>query len=473
MPSSKNYATSTPQRRNRSEAESSMEESTPKKLNQCASPGDMSVDADKARELASGASGDPPVWAQEMLKKFTDSVDELRRTLDRKMDSIDETVIKIYSELAEMNDSLDFATNQAVEATEKANRAEQKSSKLEKDINSLNLKFERLATENERLREQVLNQEMYSRRNNIIIRGLREPLHEQSVFPAVHELMWKMGHADPASVPIAKAHRLGPKPRVAWQQPRDIIVRFTHVADRDEMFQHRKSLKNIHGGRISLSEDLPTETQEKRDYLLPILKEAQKKQEFKDTMLVRDKLIVKGKTYTMKTVNSLPEPLRPAAVSSRQNKDTFVFFSRLSPLSNFSSYPIEVEGVQYSCNEQYIQKKKAELAGDELSAKRVMEERIPKRMKAIGAGLKQLDRRVWEQRLPGILRACNQAKFATHSVPRDYLLSTGVKTIGEAKPKGPTSIGIALWDPHVLDQNRWQERNLMGDCLMEIRSQLK
>jgi len=239
------------------------------------------------------------------------------------------------------------------------------------------------------------------------------------------------------------------------------------------MFEHRKSLKNIHGGKIMLVEDLPTWTQEKRDYLLPILKEAQKNSEFKDTRLVRDKLIVKGRAYTTKTVNTLPEPLKPTAVSSRQNSDTFVYFSRLSPLSNFSSYPIVVEGIQYTCNEQYIQRKKAELAGDELSARRVMEERIPKRMKAIGAGLKQLDRRVWEQRLPGILRACNQAKFATHSVPRDYLLSTGDKTIGEAKPKGPTSIGIPLWDPHVLDQNRWQERNLMGDCLMEIRSQLR
>jgi len=439
---------------------------------------DNSAIADETGARDFGMSGDLPPWATGIVERLENLTSRLLKDstaeIGEKVDSVNTKVSSISSTIEELKVSIDFAIDKARIAETVANRAEKKATQLEKDFNSLSKKVDKLTSDNELLREQMANQEAYSRRNNLIIRGIKEQLNEQSVIPIIHELMWKMGHSNPASVPIAKAHRLGPKPKAAWQNPRDIIVRFANIADRDEMYNYRRHATNIQQGRkIDIIEDLPAETQHKRDYLLPILREAQKKPEYKNTKLVRDKLIVQGKAYTTKTLDSLPDPLKPTAVSSRQNSDTFVFFSRLSPLSNFSSYPIVVDGVEYTCNEQYIQCQKAEMAGDEVSLGRVMEERNPKKMKAIGASLKNLNRQAWERRLPDILMSCNQVKFATHKVPRDYLLSMGNKTIGEAKPKGPTSIGIPLWDAHVLDQDRWKETNFMGTCLMEIRSQLR
>ena len=112
------------------------------------------------------------------------------------------------------------------------------------------------------------------------------------------------------------------------------------------------------------------------------------------------------------------------------------------------------------------------MAGDQVIKHRIMRETCPRKMKLIGGQIK-IDRQAWERKLHEVLKTCNWAKFSRHDLPRQYLLSTGERTIGEAKPKGPAGIGRSLQDPLVLNVNEWKDRNLMGECLMNIRSQLK
>ena len=138
----------------------------------------------------------------------------------------------------------------------------------------------------------------------------------------------------------------------------------------------------------------------------------------------------------------------------------------------FSSYPIDIDGERYSCNEQFIQSQKANITGDASAAQRIMQQSCPKRMKWIGSSIK-VDQRVWAGQLKGILMKCNWAKFAQHADPLNYLLSTGNKIIGEAKAKGPAGIGMHLHHPQVLNKNLWTNDNLMGKCLMNIREQKK
>jgi len=212
--------------------------------------------------------------------------------------------------------------------------------------------------------------------------------------------------------------------------------------------------------------------EENREVLEPIFQAARKMPEFRDTKLVQDKLVVKNRAYTVKTLKDLPSQLQPTKISSRENNETFVWFSRLSPLSNFAPYPINIDGKTYSCNEQFIQSKKAEIAGDEQAAQRIMDESVPRRMKAIGGSIK-VDDGTWAGQLKGILRKCNWAKYSQHEEPLAYLLSTGKKTLGEAKAKGPAGIGLPLHHRDVLNRNLWHNQNLMGQCLTEIRDQKK
>jgi len=251
---------------------------------------------------------------------------------------------------------------------------------------------------------------------------------------------------------------------------RDIIVRFERVADRDEMLQYRQMLK---GTRVFLKEDLPQDVAEARETLLPIQRAAKKLPGYKNTTISGDKLKVNGRVYTKDTLESLPEPLLPKNVASRKNNDTYVFFSKLSPLSNFWKHEICVDGKKFLCNEQYIQWAKAEMFEDSVAAEQIMRETCPRRMKWRGKGVRGVNQRAWENRLSDVLWKCNWVKYSTSRVALDCLLETGERTIGEAKPQGAAGIGMSLSNANVLKQDRWMSPNLMGRCLMKIREQKK
>ena len=92
-------------------------------------------------------------------------------------------------------------------------------------------------------------------------------------------------------------------------------------------------------------------------------------------------------------------------------------------------------------------------------------------MKALGRGVR-VQQAAWEQRLKELLWICNWEKYSRHDIPRQYLLATNEKTLGEAKI-GPAGIGFTLKERNALNVNLWNCPNLMGKCLTQIRSQLR
>ncbi len=67
------------------------------------------------------------------------------------------------------------------------------------------------------------------------------------------------------------------------------------------------------------------------------------------------------------------------------------------------------------------------------TAKEVLEAKSPIQMKNLGKNLPGFDRELWEKDAPKIARVCLQAKFQD-PVLKNYLLSTGMKTLIEASP---------------------------------------
>jgi len=164
-----------------------------------------------ARLLDSASGSDSP------LVRLFDKIEEQLTSMLKRIEA------KFDSRMKEMEESVNFAVAEANEAKEKACSAEANMNKLSRDVDTLAVTVDRLAADNDRLREKIVDQEAYSRRNNLIISGMPEDRGEQSVMPKVHEMMARMGHTNPFSVPFINAHRLGPKRN--GDGPRDIIIR--------------------------------------------------------------------------------------------------------------------------------------------------------------------------------------------------------------------------------------------------------
>ena len=85
-----------------------------------------------------------------------------------------------------------------------------------------------------------------------------------------------------------------------------------------------------------------------------------------------DKIVLKGRSYTVNTLNQLPEELNAFKVTSRENETTVGFFGEINPLSNFYPSPFPYNGIRYVPSEQFIQSSKAKYFGDHYAYNQIL-----------------------------------------------------------------------------------------------------
>ena len=163
----------------------------------------------------------------------------------------------------------------------------------------------------------------------------------------------------------------------------------------------------------------------------------------------------------------------PLNDGNKRSEEVVCFMGNKSVLSNFNmDCPITVDGTKYSCNEQYIQVQKALLFNDQQSASDIMHEVEPWEMKAKGRHVKNYNDREWKNKCEEIVINCVRAKFQKHESARRVLLETNNKTIGEATKDTFWGTGLHIKDENTLDRTKWIGQNLMGQILMQVRSEL-
>jgi len=142
-------------------------------------------------------------------------------------------------------------------------------------------------------------------------------------------------------------------------------------------------------------------------------------------------------------------------------------------LSNFHPKEVKIQGVAYSCNEQYFQYKKAVLFNDEQIAGKILEETDPYKMMTLARQIKTYKHSTWLQHVEQILLQANEAKYRQHVTAKTALLATGSKKLGEASSNSLYGTGVSLYSKNATDHSRWTGKNLMGGILTKIRDSLK
>lgn len=151
--------------------------------------------------------------------------------------------------------------------------------------------------------------------------------------------------------------------------------------------------------------------------------------------------------------------------------DKYVFFYG-SPFSQWYKYRILVDGVSYSCAEQYMMAMKAFYFADRESYDAIMATEDPAKQKAIGRKVRGFDVAKWSAVSREYVYKANYAKFKNEPL-RTFLLKTGDKEIVEASPTDKVwGIGLAEEDDRILDKNNWQGLNWLGECIMRAREQI-
>ena len=142
-------------------------------------------------------------------------------------------------------------------------------------------------------------------------------------------------------------------------------------------------------------------------------------------------------------------------------------------LSQWWECDFSVDGVRYSCAEQFMMAEKARLFGDEEMLQKIMEARHPKEMKAYGRAVRGFDKDKWEKACYEIVKRGNEAKFSQNPELLDYLLGTKNRILVEASPRDRIwGIGMGKANPDAECPINWRGTNLLGFALTEVRDRL-
>ena len=244
----------------------------------------------------------------------------------------------------------------------------------------------------------------------------------------------------------------------------------THKQDTEFILENRFDLPR----GIYVDREYPIDIERKRKTLLPVLKAAKKLSNYrKQSRLEDDKLVLKGRSYNVNTLNQLPEELNVFKVTSKEDETTVGFFGEINPLSNFYPSSFIYEGIHYISSEQWIQANKAKFSGDIEMYNEILCCSTSLECKILSKQIRSMDDKKWEEEAMNICFPGIRAKFHQNVNALDTLVNkTGTKRIVECASDRLWGTGIPLSDPACLDHAKWISQGILGQILERIRDEV-
>ena len=149
--------------------------------------------------------------------------------------------------------------------------------------------------------------------------------------------------------------------------------------------------------------------------------------------------------------------------------EKFTFFWH-GPFSQWHPCEFEINGVTYSCSEQFMMAEKARLFDDTETLEKILASRNPKEQKSLGRKVRNFDQKVWEEDAQNIVFYGNMAKFEQNKDMKKLLLATDGTTLVEASPYDKIwGIGLRETNPKALKRETWCGLNWLGETLTKVR----
>lgn len=345
--------------------------------------------------------------------------------------------------------------------------------KLKEQNSTLETQVSQLEKACDRLEDRLLQQETYSRRRNLLFRGVSEPAWEtyNQCEITVREIISNHLKIDPKDMVFDRLHRLGQKNKYLM---RPIIVRFSTMNDRDCVWKARpKYIKTSPKTTdLRIIQDFPPEVVSRRRRLIPILIKAKTLQEYSNAYIHDDKLTINGTTYTVKSLHQLPHILDPRYIATQKKDHMVLYWNINSPLSNHHPCSMTVNNTAYNCVEQCFFHTQAIQAGDHRIAQEIMDTSDPVHQKRAAKAITPNPE--WQAMSVDVMKEAVLAKFTQNKHLKDFLIETGELDIVEASEYDKFwGVGLPMTSPLIGNRAKWNGKNTMGQILSDVREQLK
>ena len=197
-----------------------------------------------------------------MLNNSINSLDEKVKQLINNLKTVSAKADQAHA-IAESNrNSIESLTTNVASLSETVNSNKTTIDKLTSKVTYLSEALEFVLSDNRRRDEQILNNETYSRRDNLVFRGFVVGRNDgETPEIKVRNIFSTMQLRD--NIPFVRCHYLNGN--------RQIIVRFQWYSDREKIWKNRYKLK---GSNFYVAADYPPAIDHQRRQMFPVFNAA-------------------------------------------------------------------------------------------------------------------------------------------------------------------------------------------------------
>ncbi|CAC5414969.1 unnamed protein product [Mytilus coruscus] len=249
-----------------------------------------------------------PPWVDELFKRMDkfqeklnkiDQIDSIVTTINAKVirleqgtKSLDDRMEQVEKCSQLISDNYDKQKGDITELKTEVNKIFKSLRTNSNEVKNVGHEFRSslsdMKKENDKLKESILDVQMKSMSNNVIFYNIPETEVENcpDVILNFCKVTMKLKNSD--QIQLSDAHRIGKK----GEKIRPILGKFTSYVHRELV---RKNAKILKCSSFGISEQLPTDVQNRRKELLPLIKELRDRDV--KAYFVRDKIHVGGQEY--------------------------------------------------------------------------------------------------------------------------------------------------------------------------------
>ena len=195
-------------------------------------------------------------------------------TIALEIQSLRESVEKINFTVEKLQHDFSLVERDLKKVITDTDELQESVTSLNKDVEEGKANLEQVKAKSEeelqKLRLQLLDYEVYQRRENLRFYGVREERDEDTKETLYNFLENELGISGARRIEFQRVHRTGKKSG----KPRSIIPRFLRYTDREAVFTLRSSLEKDAG--FGIGPDLPKQVVEMRKKLIPKMLDARK-----------------------------------------------------------------------------------------------------------------------------------------------------------------------------------------------------
>ena len=384
--------------------------------------------------------------------------DSLSKKLDERIDPLEIKVNTLFSDNSELPKHVEEVA------------------KLKVCHERMEIRVSEVERENEQLKSKLSDIEDMLLESSIVLFGIKEEKWEE---PGPRRELVNIELAclmpgDSAEVKLNKARELNIEniERIGKFNPtkgRPLAIKFSSRRDAERVIDGKKELRK----GLFVDRRYCDASEYERKRLRPILSAARRLEEYRGKCRMEGKeLYIKGKYYSFKNLDELPQNISPLAVSTRQDANYYGYFSEFNPLSNFHPATFEHKGLKYHSSEQFIQAQKANFCGDKETYNKIMGAKSAVRCKLLGKEVRNCDIDKWNSEAENICYEGILCKFQQNGWLANFLRSTGNRTILECCYDKVWGNRYPLTDPDCINPDKYTNQGIMGSILERIRAEL-